>query len=118
MQTLQHAFCPPSTKINRLLDRSTLQRLHEKLGSDWGLTQDQQYLYKKFHFSNQYQMIAFVNAIAWMTHFKNHPPELELRQDYCLVRYTSTTIQGLSEYDFLCAHKVEHLFQKYEGTIE
>jgi len=118
MQTLQEYACPPAEKIHQQLDATTLQQFIEHLGSDWELTQDHKHLYKKFHFQNHYQMIAFINAIAWMTHFQNHPPELELRHDHCLVCYSTTKINGLSEYDFLCAHKVEHLFQKHEGKIE
>ena len=117
MQTLQELSCPHAEKMHQALDTITLQQLLQQLGSDWQLTPDHTHLYKKFHFQNAYQMITFVNAIAWMTHFRNHPPELELRQDHCLVCYTSTKIKGLSEYDFLCAHKVEHLFQKHEEKI-
>lgn len=117
MRTLQELNCPPAERMHQELDVTTLQQLLEQLGSNWQLTPDHTHLYKKFHFASPYQMIAFVNAIAWMTHFKNHPPELELRQDDCLVCYTSTKINGLSEYDFLCAHKVERLFENHEGKI-
>jgi 4a-hydroxytetrahydrobiopterin dehydratase len=55
--------------------------------------------------------MAFVNAIAWMTHREDHHPDLLITFNSCLVEYTTHAIHGLSENDFICAAKVESLFQ-------
>ncbi|HTP64050.1 MAG TPA: 4a-hydroxytetrahydrobiopterin dehydratase [Geobacteraceae bacterium] len=64
---------------------------------------------KCFEFKNYYQTIAFVNAVAWISHSENHHPELEVSYRFCKVRYTTHAIGGLSENDFICAAKVEAL---------
>ncbi len=114
MQTLHCNDCLPCEKINKLLESDAIDLFLEHLGSSWHLTQNKKSLIKKFNFKTPYQTMAFINAIGWMTHFKDHPPKLEINGTYCFVRYTSSKINGLSEYDFLCANKVENLFTQLE----
>ena len=65
---------------------------------------------RTFAFTNYYQTVAFVNAIAWMAHQENHHPDIELSYNQCKVRYSTHAIHGLSENDFICAAKVNALF--------
>lgn len=62
---------------------------------------------KTFQFRNYYETIAFVNAIAWISHRENHHPDLEVGYRQCRVRYSTHAIGGLSENDFICAAKIE-----------
>jgi 4a-hydroxytetrahydrobiopterin dehydratase len=64
-----------------------------------------------FHFKNWCQTMAFVNAVAWIAHRENHHPDLEVGYGSCRVSYTTHAIGGLSENDFICAAKVEALFE-------
>jgi len=112
MQTLHSNDCLPCERIYKLLEAETIDFLLKRLGSNWHLSQDKKQLVKQFYFENPYQILAFINAIGWMTHFKDHPPILEMNGTDCLVCYTTSKINGLSEYDFLCANKVEYLFEK------
>ena len=66
---------------------------------------------KTYRFKDYYQTIAFVNAIAWMTHREDHHPELTVGYNSCKVEYTTHAIHGLSENDFICAAKVDALFK-------
>jgi len=78
------------------------------------LTGWQQYdhlISRTYHFKNYYQTIAFVNAIAWLSHRENHHPELGVSFNECRVEYTTHAIHGLSENDFICAAKVDALYQ-------
>ncbi len=68
-------------------------------------------LARDFSFKNFYQTMAFVNAIAWMAHKENHHPDLEVGYQHCRVRYSTHAIQGISENDFICAAKVNDLFE-------
>jgi len=68
-------------------------------------------IYKTFRFKDYYQTIAFVNAIAWMTHREDHHPDLMVGYNSCKVEYTTHAIHGLSENDFICAAKVDALFK-------
>ncbi len=66
---------------------------------------------KTFAFKNYYQVIAFVNAVAWMTHREDHHPDMTVGFNQCLVEYSTHAIGGLSENDFICAAKVDALFK-------
>ena len=66
---------------------------------------------KTYSFKNYYQTMAFVNAVAWVSHQENHHPDLNVGFRECRVEYTTHAINGLSENDFICAAKVEQLFK-------
>lgn len=65
---------------------------------------------KTYHFKDYYQTIAFVNAIAWMSHHEDHHPELTVTYNSCHVEYSTHAVHGLSENDFICAAKVDALY--------
>ncbi len=66
---------------------------------------------KTFAFKNYYQTIAFVNAVAWMTHREDHHPDMTVGYSKCRVEYTTHAVGGLSENDFICAAKVDALLK-------
>ncbi len=66
---------------------------------------------KTFEFKNYYQVLAFVNAVAWMTHREDHHPDMSVGYNKCRVEYSTHAIGGLSENDFICAAKVDALFK-------
>jgi 4a-hydroxytetrahydrobiopterin dehydratase len=66
---------------------------------------------KTFKFKNYYQTIAFVNAVAWVSHQEDHHPDLSVGYNQCHVEYFTHAIGGLSENDFICAAKVDALFK-------
>ena len=66
---------------------------------------------KTYHFKDYYQTIAFVNAVAWLSNRQDHHPELTVTYNSCRVEYTTHSIHGLSENDFICAAKVDALFK-------
>lgn len=72
-------------------------------------------LVKNFGFRNYYETMAFVNAIAWISHRENHHPDLEVGYKECRVRYSTHAIGGLSENDFICAAKIDALLARAQG---
>jgi len=64
---------------------------------------------KTYHFKDYHQTIAFVNAIAWISHSEDHHPELIVNYNSCRVEYSTHAIHGLSENDFICAAKIDSL---------
>ena len=68
-------------------------------------------LTKGFEFEDHYQTMAFVNAVAWVSHREDHHPELVVGYNTCTLRYATHSIGGLSENDFICAAKVDHLVE-------
>ena len=66
---------------------------------------------KTFEFKDYYHTIAFVNAVAWVSHREDHHPDLTVSYNKCRVEYSTHAIGGLSENDFICAAKVDALFK-------
>ena len=66
---------------------------------------------KDFSFKNYYQTMAFVNAVAWISHREDHHPDITVGYSKCRVEYTTHAIGGLSENDFICAAKIDALFK-------
>jgi len=67
-------------------------------------------LVKLYPFSNYHHTMAFVNALAWVSHREDHHPDLEVGYNKCVVRYSTHAVNGLSENDFICAAKCDALF--------
>jgi 4a-hydroxytetrahydrobiopterin dehydratase len=53
--------------------------------------------------------MAFVNAVAWIAHVEDHHPDLEVGYGHCLVTFSTHTVSGLSDNDFICAAKIDAL---------
>jgi len=85
--------------------RAMLGEVH----ADWKLNEAGNEISRGFKFKNYYQTIAFVNALAWVSHQEDHHPDLEVGYSRCLVRYSTHAIGGLSENDFICAAKIDAL---------
>lgn len=68
-------------------------------------------LQSSFSFRNYYETMAFVNAMAWISHQQDHHPDLMVSYKLCAVSYTTHSADGeLSENDFICAAKVSALY--------
>ena len=67
-------------------------------------------LARRFRFSNYYKTIAFVNALAFVAHAEDHHPELVVGYNQCEVRYTTHSVGGVSDNDFICAAKADALY--------
>src|SRR2546423_11675479 len=66
---------------------------------------------KTFSFKNYHETMAFVNAVAWVAHQQDHHPDMEVGYNKCMVRYSTHSVGGLSENDFICAAKVDQLMK-------
>ncbi|MBL0143896.1 MAG: 4a-hydroxytetrahydrobiopterin dehydratase [Betaproteobacteria bacterium] len=66
---------------------------------------------KTFRFANYHETMAFVNATAWISHREDHHPDLSVGYNQCKVSYWTHAIGGLSENDFICAAKIDALFE-------
>lgn len=84
--------------------KSNLQQLNE-----WEINTASTEIFKTFNFKNYYQVIAFVNAIAFVAHQEKHHPDLEVHYNKVVARYSTHAIGGLSENDFICASKIDQL---------
>jgi 4a-hydroxytetrahydrobiopterin dehydratase len=75
----------------------------------WAL--DGKMIAKTYEFKNYFETMAFVNAAAWISHREDHHPDMLVGYGKCRVSYVTHAIDGLSENDFICAAKLDALFE-------
>lgn len=64
---------------------------------------------KAYRFANHHEVMAFLNALAWISHQENHHPDIRFGYRDVTVAYTTHAIGGLSDNDFICAARVDAL---------
>lgn len=109
MSSLADRHCKPLPSDSPALDASQTKMLMELLNPDWKIEAERNLLLRDFVFKNFHQTMAFVNAMAWVAHQEDHHPDFEVGYKHCLIQYTTHSIGGLSENDFICAAKIDRL---------
>jgi 4a-hydroxytetrahydrobiopterin dehydratase len=84
--------------------------LSKQLHADWQIAEDFKSLKRSLKFKDFYRTMSFVNALAHVANTEDHHPDLELGYNYCRVTFSTHSIGGLSENDFICAAKLDRLF--------
>lgn len=110
MNELATRQCTPPPEGAKPLAGKQLDDLATQLHEDWLLSADKLSIERDFGFSNFHQTMAFVNAVAWIAHQQDHHPDMEIGYKHCKVHYSTHTVGGLSENDFICAARIETLF--------
>lgn len=89
----------------------TQPRLGELLAQvpHWQLHDEGRFIERQFKFKNYYQTMAFVNALAYISHQQDHHADLEVGYNRCRVHFSTHAIGGLSENDFICAARIDAL---------
>ena len=110
MENLTEKHCAPCEGGVDPLSSEQVDKHLAALQGSWRVNDEYKLITRKYEFKNYYHTMAFVNAIAWMSHHENHHPDLEVSYNACIVNYTTHAIDGLSINDFICASKVERVF--------
>jgi len=96
--------CKPCAGGMTMLDEAVCR---EYLGSLEGWALAGAAIEKTYRFKTHYEAMAFVNAVAWISHRQDHHPEITVGYADCRVRYWTHAVGGLSENDFICAARVD-----------
>ena len=108
MQNLLNKRCEGCEGNVAPLTREEAEALMKEI-EGWTLNSEATMIENRFVFKNYYHTMAFVNAVAYLSHKENHHPDLEVSYNRCIVRYTTHAIKGLSINDYICAAKVNAL---------
>ena len=108
MTGLAEKKCKPCEGGVAPLNANEVSLLLKRL-SGWALTDGM--LTKTYDFRNYHETMAFVNATAWISHREDHHPDLTVGYKQCRLAYITHAIGGLSENDFICAAKIDALFE-------
>jgi len=107
VQELRRSKCTPCEGGVAPLTEAQVQPMLKGL-QGWALEAGM--IAKTYRFKNYYETMAFVNATAWISHREDHHPDLLVGYNQCKVSYITHAIKGVSTNDFICAAKLDALF--------
>jgi len=108
-ESLVERKCMPCEGGVEPLGRDAAKELLKALHADWSYDEAAARIFRLFPFSSFARTIAFTNAVAWVATIEGHHPEMTVNYASCLVSYRTTSIDGLSDNDFICAAKIDRL---------
>jgi|TARA_B110000914_G_scaffold224729_1_gene243335 4a-hydroxytetrahydrobiopterin dehydratase len=91
------------------LCREDVIRYSKQINKDWLLDDAKKIINRRFSFPIYSKTIAFVNAVAWIAVKEGHHPIMQIGYGYCDIKFTTNAIDALTENDFICAAKIDHL---------
>lgn len=109
MTELSAKKCVPCEGGVPALSIAQATALGKGLHPDWKIAEDGKKLKRPLQFKDFYRTMSFVNAVAHIANVEDHHPDLEVGYNYCNVTFSTHSIGGLSQNDFICAAKVDRL---------
>jgi 4a-hydroxytetrahydrobiopterin dehydratase len=109
MSDLASRKCKPCEGGTAPLSADEAQQIMGQLAPGWQLVEDGHALRRELSFKDFYRTMGFVNAVAYIANLEDHHPDLEVGYNYCRIRYSTHSVGGLSENDFICAAKIDQL---------
>jgi 4a-hydroxytetrahydrobiopterin dehydratase len=109
MKDFTKIHCKPLTKGESSLAPDSVRDCLKSVDG-WQANEAMNVIYREFRFRDYYQTMAFVNAAAWIAHTEDHHPDLHVGYNRCTVTYSTHSVGGLSENDFICAARTNGLF--------
>jgi 4a-hydroxytetrahydrobiopterin dehydratase len=106
---LHERKCAPCEGGVEPMSLAAAAALRGELHPDWQLGADAKSLQRSLKFKDFYRTMSFVNALAHVANVEDHHPDLEIGYNYCRVTFTTHSIGGLSQNDFICAAKLDRL---------
>jgi len=111
MNPLRDRRCRPLPAGTPPLDPAHADELLAQLDPGWRVAGDRRSIRRDFSFTNFHETMGFVNAVAWIANAEDHHPDLEVGYNYCRMAFSTHTVGGLSENDFIRAARVDALFE-------
>jgi 4a-hydroxytetrahydrobiopterin dehydratase len=111
MNLLTTKKCQACSIETPILASDEIKKFLSHIHKDWQLNESQTEISRTFDFKNYGQVMAFTNSVAWLAFKEGHHPDMEISYNRCIVHYTTHAIKALSDNDFICAAKVDYLFE-------
>jgi 4a-hydroxytetrahydrobiopterin dehydratase len=109
MTDLAQQRCKPCEGGVEPLGSDQAKALLADLDDGWQLVDEGRAIERRFEFRAFSRTMSFVNAVAFVATNEGHHPDVTFSYGYCVVRYWTHAIGGLSDNDFICAAKVDRL---------
>ena len=108
---LADRHCRPCKQGDPPLSADQAAAYLRSLHDDWAMDREAKSIMRSCKFANFHETMAFVNALAWVAHREDHHPDLEVGYNRCVIHFSTHSIGGLSDNDFICAARIDTLLQ-------
>ena len=108
MTKLKNRNCVPLKTGTPALNQQEIKDLLEQLPPGWEVVENKK-IRKTFSFPNFREGMAFAQEIALLAEAEDHHPDLCIRYTGVEVEFSTHSVGGLSENDFIMATKIETL---------
>src|SRR5690349_22629315 len=105
---LSHKRCIPCEGGAVKMTREEAERMHAQV-PEWTLSSDATVLSRSFPFKDFQKALDFVNKVGEVAQAEWHHPDIKLGWGKAEITFTTHSIRGLSENDFIMAAKVDAL---------
>jgi 4a-hydroxytetrahydrobiopterin dehydratase len=92
---------------SKALDQAAITAQLKEL-PDWHLKQGA--IERSLAFSDYYETMAFLNALAFVVHAEDHHPDISFGYNQAVVRFNTHSVKGISLNDFICAAKCDAIY--------
>ena len=106
MTKLASRHCAP--RKGPALRRGAVAKLLKQLPR-WTTDAPSKEIRRTLAFKDYYGTMAFVNAVAWIAHREDHHPDMTVGYNRVTVVFSTHSVSGLSENDFICAARIDAL---------
>ncbi len=110
MSDIKQLHCQPPEGLSGPMPRAECEATLKQLAADWTLDPQAGWISRRLKFANFHETMSFVNAVAWIANREDHHPDMEVSYSHCVVRFSTHAVGGLSINDFICAARVDALF--------
>ncbi len=109
MSDLKTKHCQACEGFSEPMPRPDAERALGQIDNGWMIDETGKSIQRSFKFDNFHETMAFVNAVAWVSHIEDHHPDMAVGFNHCSVQYSTHAVGGLTENDFICAARVDAL---------
>jgi len=108
--TLSQQNCAVLSKSSTTLIIPTIESYLSIL-PEWQPGFDYNSIERTISFKNHYQLMAFLNALAYIVHQQDHHPEITFCDTESTIRLASKITKGLTLNDMIMAARINKLLQ-------
>ena len=111
MNPLINKQCRDYSKDESPLNLSEIED-NRTLTPEWQYCATENKLCQTFHFDDYHQTMAFVNKVSEVSHQQNHHSEMVVSYNRCKVIFSTHSVGGITENDFICAALIDEQMNK------
>jgi 4a-hydroxytetrahydrobiopterin dehydratase len=111
LETLAHSDCSPLDKNAKAMIIPSIES-HLSVLPHWQASFDYKAIERSILFKNHYQVMAFLNALSYISHKQDHYPIIKYAYNKIDIKLQNEQLNGVTPNDMIMAAKIEKLLNK------